>query len=96
MADRVRLTVPSEPGSVPLVEALAERWCAALDVPGDESERVVELAGDAVRFTLEHAYPGDPTGQIELTLDLAERFNGRFGETFLVPAPHIVREVAKK
>ncbi|MFF7156616.1 tryptophan--tRNA ligase [Streptomyces sp. NPDC008139] len=37
----------------------------------------------------------DQRQHIELTRDLAERFNTRFGPTFTVPAPHIVREVAK-
>lgn len=37
----------------------------------------------------------DQRQHIELTRDLAERFNTRFGDTFTVPAPHIVKEVAK-
>ncbi|WP_190139414.1 tryptophan--tRNA ligase [Streptomyces longispororuber] len=37
----------------------------------------------------------DQRQHIELTRDLAERFNGRFGATFTVPAPHILKEVAK-
>src|SRR4029450_13025246 len=37
----------------------------------------------------------DQRQHIELTRDLAERFNGRFGDTFTVPAPYIVRETAK-
>ncbi|MDI3405444.1 tryptophan--tRNA ligase [Streptomyces sp. B-S-A6] len=37
----------------------------------------------------------DQRQHIELTRDLAERFNGRFGETFTVPAPHILKETAK-
>ena len=37
----------------------------------------------------------DQRQHIELTRDLAERFNGRFGETFNLPSAHIVREVAK-
>ncbi|MER5971759.1 tryptophan--tRNA ligase [Streptomyces sp. NPDC002055] len=37
----------------------------------------------------------DQRQHIELTRDLAERFNGRFGETFTVPEPYIVRETAK-
>ena len=37
----------------------------------------------------------DQRQHIELTRDLAERFNGRFGETFTVPAPYIVKETAK-
>ncbi|RDG35821.1 tryptophan--tRNA ligase [Streptomyces corynorhini] len=37
----------------------------------------------------------DQRQHIELTRDLAERFNGRFGQTFTMPRPHIVKEVAK-
>ncbi|MDX3327413.1 MULTISPECIES: tryptophan--tRNA ligase [Streptomyces] len=37
----------------------------------------------------------DQRQHIELTRDLAERFNGRFGETFTIPAPYIIRETAK-
>ncbi|MEU3598284.1 tryptophan--tRNA ligase [Streptomyces sp. NPDC006798] len=37
----------------------------------------------------------DQRQHIELTRDLAERFNTRFGDTFTIPAPHIVKEVAK-
>ncbi|WTJ67035.1 tryptophan--tRNA ligase [Streptomyces niveus] len=37
----------------------------------------------------------DQRQHVELTRDLAERFNTRFGSTFTVPKPHIVREVAK-
>ncbi|MFD6888920.1 tryptophan--tRNA ligase [Streptomyces sp. NPDC002886] len=37
----------------------------------------------------------DQRQHIELTRDLAERFNQRFGQTFTLPAAHIVKEVAK-
>ncbi|MGW1028082.1 tryptophan--tRNA ligase [Streptomyces sp. NPDC002577] len=37
----------------------------------------------------------DQRQHIELTRDLAERFNGRFGETFTVPKPYILKETAK-
>ncbi|MET8677781.1 tryptophan--tRNA ligase [Streptomyces sp. NPDC004647] len=37
----------------------------------------------------------DQRQHIELTRDLAERFNGRFGHTFTIPEPYIVRETAK-
>ncbi|MGW0585916.1 tryptophan--tRNA ligase, partial [Streptomyces sp. NPDC002920] len=37
----------------------------------------------------------DQRQHIELTRDLAERFNGRFGETFTIPKPHILRETGK-
>ncbi|MFF7728361.1 tryptophan--tRNA ligase [Streptomyces sp. NPDC008001] len=37
----------------------------------------------------------DQRQHIELTRDLAERFNSRFGDTFTLPDAHIVRETAK-
>ncbi|MFV2119068.1 tryptophan--tRNA ligase [Streptomyces sp. Act-28] len=37
----------------------------------------------------------DQRQHIELTRDLAERFNARFGDTFTVPAPYILKETAK-
>ena len=37
----------------------------------------------------------DQRQHLELTRDLAQRFNGRFGETFTVPEPLIVKETAK-
>lgn len=38
---------------------------------------------------------GDQTQHVELTRDLARRFNSRFGEVFTVPRPTIVRETAR-
>ncbi len=37
----------------------------------------------------------DQRQHVELTRDLAERFNHRYGQTFTLPAAHIVKEVAK-
>jgi tryptophanyl-tRNA synthetase len=37
----------------------------------------------------------DQRQHVELTRDLAERFNHRYGKTFTVPAPYIVKETAK-
>jgi tryptophanyl-tRNA synthetase len=37
----------------------------------------------------------DQRQHLELTRDLAERFNTRFGATFTVPEPHIVKDTAK-
>jgi tryptophanyl-tRNA synthetase len=37
----------------------------------------------------------DQRQHLELTRDLAQRFNTRFGETFVVPDPYIVKETAK-
>jgi tryptophanyl-tRNA synthetase len=37
----------------------------------------------------------DQRQHLELTRDLAQRFNARYGETFVVPQPHIVKATAK-
>src|SRR5690606_41224379 len=37
----------------------------------------------------------DQRQHIELTRDLADRFNGRFGATFTMPKPYILKETAK-
>lgn len=37
----------------------------------------------------------DQRQHLELTRDLAERFNGRYGQTFTVPQPYIVKDSAK-
>ncbi|GAB2915597.1 tryptophan--tRNA ligase [Nonomuraea fastidiosa] len=37
----------------------------------------------------------DQKQHLELTRDLAQRFNHRFGETFTLPEPHILKEVEK-
>jgi tryptophanyl-tRNA synthetase len=37
----------------------------------------------------------DQRQHLELSRDLAQRFNSRFGQTLVVPEPHIVRQVAK-
>jgi tryptophanyl-tRNA synthetase len=37
----------------------------------------------------------DQRQHLELTRDLAQRFNSRFGPTFVVPEPHIVKDTAK-
>jgi tryptophanyl-tRNA synthetase len=37
----------------------------------------------------------DQRQHLELTRDLAGRFNSRYGETFVIPEPHILKETAK-
>jgi tryptophanyl-tRNA synthetase len=37
----------------------------------------------------------DQRQHLELTRNLAQRFNNRFGKTFVVPEPHIVKDTAK-
>jgi tryptophanyl-tRNA synthetase len=53
-------------------------------------------AADILLYQAEQVPVGEDQRQhIELTRDLAQRFNSRFGETLVVPEPHIVKSRAK-
>lgn len=53
-------------------------------------------AADILLYNAETVPVGEDQRQhIELTRDLAARFNGRFGDTFLLPEPSILKETAK-
>jgi tryptophanyl-tRNA synthetase len=56
----------------------------------------VLMAADILLYQTDQVPVGEDQRQhLELTRDLAQRFNSRFGRTFTVPQPHIVRETAK-
>lgn len=53
-------------------------------------------AADIVAYSADHVPVGEDQRQhLELTRDLAIRFNTRFGQTFTVPQPYIVKDTAK-
>ncbi|HEU0132439.1 MAG TPA: tryptophan--tRNA ligase [Mycobacteriales bacterium] len=53
-------------------------------------------AADIVIYQADRVPVGEDQRQhLELTRDLAQRFNTRFGETFVVPEPHIVKSTGK-
>ncbi len=53
-------------------------------------------AADILIYDANHVPVGEDQRQhIELTRDLAGRFNTRFGDTFVVPEPYILKETAK-
>ena len=53
-------------------------------------------AADILLYQADQVPVGEDQRQhLELTRDLAQRFNGRFGDTFVVPTPHIVKDTAK-
>jgi tryptophanyl-tRNA synthetase len=53
-------------------------------------------AADIVIYQADRVPVGEDQRQhLELTRDLAQRFNARFGETFVVPEPHIVKTTGK-
>ena len=54
------------------------------------------MAADVLLYQADQVPVGEDQRQhLELTRDLAQRFNHRFGRTFTVPGPYIVPEVAK-
>lgn len=54
------------------------------------------MAADVLLYQANAVPVGEDQRQhLELTRDLAQRFNTRFGDAFTVPEPHIVRETAK-
>ncbi len=53
-------------------------------------------AADILLYQTDQVPVGEDQRQhLELTRDLAQRFNRRFGDTFVVPGPYIVADVAK-
>ncbi|MEN3121491.1 MULTISPECIES: tryptophan--tRNA ligase [Janibacter] len=54
------------------------------------------MAADILVYDAARVPVGDDQRQhLEITRDLAERFNARFGETLVVPEPHILKETAR-
>src|ERR671911_1402130 len=55
----------------------------------------VLMAADILVYQADQVPVGEDQRQhVELTRNLAQRFNHRFGETFTVPEPHIVKSTA--
>ncbi len=53
-------------------------------------------AADILVYQADRVPVGEDQRQhLELTRDLAQRFNSRYGETFVVPQPHIVKSTGK-
>jgi tryptophanyl-tRNA synthetase len=56
----------------------------------------VLMVADILLYQADQVPVGEDQRQhLELTRNLAERFNGRYGDTFTVPNPYIVKETAK-
>lgn len=54
------------------------------------------MAADILLYNTNTVPVGEDQRQhLELTRDLAARFNSRFGDTFVIPEPHILKETAK-
>jgi tryptophanyl-tRNA synthetase len=56
----------------------------------------VLMAADILLYSTDKVPVGEDQRQhLELTRDLAQRFNARYGQTFVVPAPHIIPSVGR-
>src|SRR5213078_1264138 len=56
----------------------------------------VLMAADILLYQADAVPVGDDQRQhLELTRDLAQRFNNRLGKTFVVPEPYIIKDTAK-
>lgn len=54
------------------------------------------MAADILMYDADKVPVGEDQRQhLEITRDLAQRFNQRFGDTLVVPEPHILKETAK-
>ena len=56
----------------------------------------VLMAADILLYDADRVPVGDDQRQhLEITRDLAQRFNARYGDTLVIPEPHIIRETAR-
>jgi N-acetylglutamate synthase-like GNAT family acetyltransferase len=66
---RVKVTVRSDPGATALVAGVVAPFARAAGIPGTDTRRLRAVIEALVGFTLRHAYPDDPWGEIEVTLE---------------------------
>jgi anti-sigma regulatory factor (Ser/Thr protein kinase)/N-acetylglutamate synthase-like GNAT family acetyltransferase len=66
---RVKLTVLSDASARPLVQALVAAFVAEAGISADDAQRLGTVLDGFVGYTLEHAYPDDDLGEIEVKLE---------------------------
>jgi N-acetylglutamate synthase-like GNAT family acetyltransferase/anti-sigma regulatory factor (Ser/Thr protein kinase) len=66
---RVKVTARSDAGATGLVAGVIAPFASVTEMPDTEARRLRAVVDALVRFTLEHAYPDDPWGEIEVTLE---------------------------
>ena len=67
---RLRLNLPAEPASLAGMRQNLRRWLAASAVSPPVAGQVALAASEACSNAIEHAYRGDPSGQVRLTAEL--------------------------
>jgi len=66
---RVKATVPSDASASSLVLALVSAFAEVSGIRGDDAQRLDTVVRGLVSFTLDHAYPDDDLGEIEVILE---------------------------
>jgi N-acetylglutamate synthase-like GNAT family acetyltransferase/anti-sigma regulatory factor (Ser/Thr protein kinase) len=69
---RVKVTVLSDASAPSLVLAVLPPFAAAAGVPAEDERKLGSVVEGLLAFTLEHAYPGDELGEIEVTLEAGD------------------------
>ena len=72
MANRVRISIGSEASELALVNAVVERFSLARGLETADAERLGKVVHGLAAWIIERAYPGDPTGELVVQLELAE------------------------
>jgi N-acetylglutamate synthase-like GNAT family acetyltransferase/anti-sigma regulatory factor (Ser/Thr protein kinase) len=65
----VKATVLSDASARPLVLALLPAFADASGIPAEDAQRLESVVMGLVGFTLDHSYPDDDLGEIEVTLE---------------------------
>lgn len=69
MPSRVRLTVPSDERSLPIVSAVVAQFGAAVGLTPEVDVALDGATQALVRFVFAQAYPGEVTGEVELVFE---------------------------
>jgi len=69
---RVKLNVLSDASARSLVQALVSAFVSATEIPDEDARRLGAVVDGFVGFTLEHAYPDDDLGEIQVKLETDE------------------------
>ncbi|MEI7692259.1 MAG: ATP-binding protein, partial [Actinomycetes bacterium] len=72
MANRVRISIGSETSELVLVDGVVERFSLARGLEPSDAERLGQVVHKLAAWIIERAYPGDPTGELVVQLELAE------------------------
>ena len=72
VANRVRISIGSETSELVLVDGVVERFSLARGLETADAERLGKVVHGLAAWIIERAYPGDPTGELVVQLELAE------------------------